>query len=146
MTTAARDLYLLVAAIGLAPVVAEAGMPFLAQSAFVALGGMGTLQLERAGLAIGAAGLLSILAGALAAYAVGWLMARADTAHTALATWGLAWLVYTALTAFPVLSGGDEGLTRPAPDHVETVVGRLTLTSGVHLAMVSTELMLPALS
>jgi hypothetical protein len=56
MTTAARDLYLLVAVIGLAPAVAEAGMPFLAQSAFVALGGMGTLQLERAGLPIGAPG------------------------------------------------------------------------------------------
>jgi ABC-type branched-subunit amino acid transport system ATPase component/ABC-type branched-subunit amino acid transport system permease subunit len=135
MTTAARDLYLLVAVIGLAPAVAEAGMPFLAQSAFVALGGMGTLQLERAGLPIGAAGLLSIVGGAIGGYAVGLLVARADTAHTALATWGLAWVVYTALVAFPVLSGGDEGLTRPAPDHVETVLGRLTLTSGVHAAV-----------
>jgi ABC-type branched-subunit amino acid transport system ATPase component/ABC-type branched-subunit amino acid transport system permease subunit len=135
VTTAARDLYLLVAVIGLAPAVAEAGMPFLAQSAFVALGGMGTLQLERAGLPIGAAGLLSIVAGTAGGYAVGLLVARADTAHTALATWGLAWLAYTALVAFPVLSGGDEGLTRPAPDHVETLLGRLTLTSGVHAAV-----------
>ncbi len=134
MTTAARDLYLLVAVIGLAPAVAQAGMPFLAQSAFVALGGMGTLQLERAGLPIGGAGLLTIVAGAALAYGLGLLLARADTAHTALATWALAWLVYTALLAFPVLSGGDEGLTRPAPDHVETIFGRLTLTAGVHFA------------
>jgi ABC-type branched-subunit amino acid transport system permease subunit len=67
---------------------------------------------------------LTIVAGAVSAYGVGMLLARADTAHTALATWALAWLVFTALLAFPLLSGGDEGLTRPAPDHVETVLGR----------------------
>ena len=53
MTDAARDLYLLVAVLGLLPAVALAGLPVLAQSAFVAVGAVGALKLEQAGLPIG---------------------------------------------------------------------------------------------
>ena len=55
MTDAAHDLYLVVAVLGLLPAVTLAGMPVLAQSAFVAVGGVGAIQLERAGLPIGGA-------------------------------------------------------------------------------------------
>ena len=63
VTDLAFDLYLLAAALGLVPTVAYAGMPVLAQSAFLALGAVGAMQLERAGLSIGSAVLVSILAG-----------------------------------------------------------------------------------
>ena len=107
MTELARDLYLLAAAMGLAFASEHGGLPLLAQGAFAAIGGVGALQLERAGLPIGSAVLLALLMGAVAGAAVGVLLARADRAAIALCTWALAWLVYTALIAFPGLAGGD---------------------------------------
>jgi ABC-type branched-subunit amino acid transport system ATPase component/ABC-type branched-subunit amino acid transport system permease subunit len=134
MTEAARDLYLLVAVFGLGPAVTLAGMPVLAQSAFVAVGGVGALQLERAGLPIGAAVISAIALGAVAGALTGALVARADPPFVALATWALAWLAYVVLLSFPSLSGGPQGLTRPALDRVETPFGvTLTLTPRVHV-------------
>ncbi len=134
MTELARDLYLLAAVVGLALAVAHAGMPVLAQGAFAAVGGVGALQLERAGLPIGSAVLLSVAIGAAAGAATGALVARSDRASIALCTWALAWLTYTALLAFPGLAGGDQGLTRPADDRVQALFGlSLTLTPGVHV-------------
>ncbi len=132
MTELARDLYLLAAVAGLALVVAHAGMPVLAQGAFAAVGGVGALQLERAGLPIGTAVLLAVLGGAAAGAATGALVSRADSAAIALATWALSWLVYTALLAFPGLAGGAQGLTRPPVDKVEGLLGTITLTPRVH--------------
>ena len=72
--------------------------------------------------------------GAAAGAATGALLARADRAAIALCTWALAWLAYTALLAFPGLAGGDQGLTRPAVDHVQALFGlSLTLTPCVHV-------------
>ena len=82
----------------------------LAQSAFVAVGGVGALQLERAGLPIGGAVLLAIALGGdggRAHRACSW---RARTPpFVALSTWALAWLAYVALLGFPSLSGGAAG-------------------------------------
>ncbi|WP_028068077.1 ABC transporter permease subunit [Solirubrobacter soli] len=134
MTELARDLYLLVAVFGLAPAVRLAGLPVLAASAFAAVGGVGALQLERAGLPIGGAVLLAVVLGAVAGAATGALVARAEPAFVALTTWALAWLAYVVLLGFPSLSGGGEGLTRPALDTVETPLGlTLTLTPRVHV-------------
>ncbi len=136
MTDLAFDLYLLAAALGLIPAVAFAGMPVLAQSAFLALGAVGAMQLERAGLPIGSAVLLAVLGGAVAGALLGVLLAPASRARVALATWGLAWLATTALLAFPGLSGGTQGLTRPALDNVETYLGlSLTLTPTAHAVL-----------
>lgn len=136
MTDLAFDLYLLAAALGLFPAVAYAGLPVLAQSAFLALGAVGAMQLERAGLPIGGAVLAAVLGGAVAGALLGWLLAGADRARVALATWGLAWLATTALLAFPELSGGTQGLTRPALDQVETWFGlSLTLTPSAHVVV-----------
>ena len=111
-------------------------MPVLAQSAFLALGAVGAMQLERAGLAIGSAVLLAVLGGAVAGALLGALLAGAERARVALATWGLAWLATTALLAFPELSGGTQGLTRPALDRVETYFGvALTLTPTAHAVL-----------
>jgi branched-chain amino acid transport system permease protein len=134
VTEAAQDLYLLVAVLGLGPAVTLAGMPVLAQSAFVAVGGVGALQFERAGLPIGGAVLAAVALGALAGALTGALVARAEPPFVALATWALAWLAYTVLLGFPSLSGGAQGLTRPALDRVETPFGAtLTLTPRVHV-------------
>ena len=65
MTELARDLYLLVAVLGLLPAVALARAAGAGASAFVAVGGVGALQLERAGLPIGGAVLLAIALGAV---------------------------------------------------------------------------------
>jgi ABC-type branched-subunit amino acid transport system ATPase component/ABC-type branched-subunit amino acid transport system permease subunit len=132
MTELARDLYLLAAVFGLALVVAHAGMPVLAQGAFAAVGGVGALQLERAGLPIGSAVLLAVIGGGVAGAATGALVSRADSAAIALATWALSWLVFTALLAFPSLAGGAQGLTRPPVDRVEGLLGTITLTPRVH--------------
>ena len=124
MTDAARDLYLLVAVLGLLPAVRLAGLPVLAQSAFVAVGGVGALQLERAGLPIGGAVLLAIALGGVAGALTGALVARAEPPFVALSTWALAWLAYVALLGFPSLSGGAQGLTRPALDTRRDAVRR----------------------
>jgi ABC-type branched-subunit amino acid transport system ATPase component/ABC-type branched-subunit amino acid transport system permease subunit len=134
VTEAARDLYLLVAVLGLLPAVSLAGMPVLAGSAFAAVGGISALQLERAGLPIGGAVLLAVVLGTLAGAATGALVGRAQPPFVALSTWALTWLAYSALLGFPSLSGGTEGLTRPVVDRVETPFGvAITLTPRVHL-------------
>jgi branched-chain amino acid transport system permease protein len=134
MTELARDLYLLVAVFGLAPAVRLAGLPVLASSAFAAIGGVGALQLERAGLPIGGAVLVAVVLGGVAGALTGALVARAEPAFVALTTWALAWLAYVVLLGFPSLSGGGQGLTRPALDTVETPIGvSLTLTPRVHV-------------
>src|SRR3954447_14476737 len=132
MTELARDLYLLAAVFGLALVVTHAGMPVLAAAAFAAVGGVGALQLERAGLPIGSAVLLAVLGGAVAGAATGALISRADRAAIALSTWALSWLGFVALLAFPGLAGGEQGLTRPPVDRVEGLLGTITLTPRVH--------------
>ena len=53
MTELARDLYLLAAVVGLALVVAHAGMPVLAQGAFAAVGGVGALLRNQIATVVG---------------------------------------------------------------------------------------------
>ncbi len=134
MTDAAYDLYLVVAVLALLPAVTLAGMPVLAQSAFVAVGGVGAIQLERAGLPIGGAVLLAVALGGVAGALTGVLVSRAEPPFVALSTWALAWLAYVALLGFPSLSGGAQGLTRPLDDRLETPLGfTITLTPRVHV-------------
>ena len=139
MIELAQALWLLVAALGLALSVSYAGLPILGQGAFVAVGGVGTALLGPggSGLPLWLACVLSVsLAGGL-----GHLVARAasrlEGAYLALATWGLAWLVFRALVAFPELSGGEQGLVRPTPAHlVWPALGlSVTLTPAVHVGL-----------
>jgi ABC-type branched-subunit amino acid transport system ATPase component/ABC-type branched-subunit amino acid transport system permease subunit len=115
MTTFATDLYLLMAAYGLAVAVSYAGLPVLGQGAFVALGAFGTSQLAAHGIPLGTAVVAAVAIAATCGYAVGFAAARLTGGPLALATWGLAWLAYTAIVVFPRLSGGAQGLTRPTP-------------------------------
>src|SRR4051794_24354132 len=118
MTTFATDLYLLVAAYGLALSVSYAGLPVLGQGAFVAVGAFGTSQLASHGLPLGVSVVAAVAMAAVAGYLVGFAAARLAGAQLALATWALAWLAYTALVVFPRLSGGAQGLTRATPAHL----------------------------
>jgi ABC-type multidrug transport system fused ATPase/permease subunit len=87
-------------------------------------------------LPIGGAGLLAVLSAVAAGALVGVLVARAEPAFVALATWALAWLAYRVLLGFPDLSGGTQGLVRPALDTVRTPIGvSITLTPGLHVAV-----------
>jgi len=115
VTTFAADLYLLVAAYGLALAVSYAGLPVLGQGAFVAVGAFGTAQLAAHSVPLLIAVAIAVVAAGVAGYLVGFAAARLAGSSLALATWGLAWLVYTALVLFPRLSGGSQGLTRPTP-------------------------------
>src|SRR3954470_12535258 len=118
MTTLATDLYLLVAAYGLALSVSYAGLPVLGQGAFVAVGAFGTSQLASHEVPLGIAAITAIAIAAVAGCLVGFAAARLAGAQLALATWALAWLAYTALVVFPRLSGGAQGLTRATPAHL----------------------------
>ena len=115
MTTFAADLYLLVAAYGLALAVSYAGLPMLGQGAFVAVGAFGTAQLADHGVPLLVAVVIAVVGAGCAGYLVGFAAARLAGSSLALATWGLAWLAYSALVLFPDLSGGSQGLTRPTP-------------------------------
>lgn len=139
MIDLAAALYLLLAATGLALSVSYAGLPVLGQGAFVAVGGFGTALLGPGGaglplgLAVVAAVVLAGLVGALVALGA----SRLQGASLALATWGLAWLVFRALQAFPSVSGGEQGLVRPAPARLVTATLGLsvTLSPAVHVLL-----------
>ena len=137
MTALAGNLYLLLAALGLALSASYAGLPVLGQGAFVALGAFGVVHLDRAGWPLGLAVLGVVVLAAVAGYAVGYGAARLYGAFLALATWALAWLVYAVLIAFPALSGGSQGLTRQVPARLvfPSLGITLTLEPAAHAAV-----------
>jgi branched-chain amino acid transport system permease protein len=115
VTTLAQDLYLLLAAYGLALPVSYAGLPVLGQGAFVAVGAFGTALLAGHGVPLGVAVITATVMAAVAGYLVGFAATRLAGASLALATWGLAWLAFVVLTQFPAVSGGSQGLVRSTP-------------------------------
>lgn len=135
----AAALWLLVAAIGLALPVAYAGVPVLGQSAFVAIGGVGTALLGPGGLGLplGIAALAAVAGAGGAGYLVARGASRLEGAYLALATWALAWLVAELLEAFPGVFGGEQGLVRDAPARlVSPALGlELVLTPTAHLVL-----------
>jgi branched-chain amino acid transport system permease protein len=115
VTTFASDLYLLIAAFGLALPVSYAGMPVLGQGAFVAVGAFGTLLLAAHGAPLlVAVATASAVAGAVG-YLLGYAARRLTGASLALGTWGIAWLAYVVLVQFPSVSGGSQGRTITSP-------------------------------
>ncbi len=110
----ARDLYLLLAALGLNLAVGYAGQPVLGQGAFVAVGAFGTLLLA-AHLPLLLAVLVAVAGAGLLGWAVDYGAARLRGAFLALGTWALAWLAAAVLAAFPGTFGGAQGLLREAP-------------------------------
>jgi branched-chain amino acid transport system permease protein len=135
----AQALWLLVAAYGLALSVSYAGLPVLGQGAFVAVGAVGTALLGPggAGWPLGLAALASVTVAAGLGLVVALAASRLSGAYLALATWGLAWLVFRILSAFPESFGGEQGLVRTAPATlVSPSLGlSLTLDPGVHVGL-----------
>lgn len=128
MTTFATDLYLLVAAFGLALPVSYAGLPVLGQGAFVAVGAFGTLLLAAHGAPLLIAVITAVVIAAAAGYLVGYAATRLAGAALALGTWGIAWLAYVVLVQFPRVSGGSQGLTHTAPARLVSPALGVTLT------------------
>jgi branched-chain amino acid transport system permease protein len=133
----ANDLYLLLAALGLCISVQYADLPILGQSAFVAVGGFGSLQLAAHGFPLGLAVLVSVAMAGAAAYVLGAGAGRLHGAPLALGSWALAWLAQAVLAAFPKVSGGSQGVVHQTPARlVSHWLGvAVTLTATTHLVI-----------
>lgn len=106
----ADGLYLACAAVGLAFTVGIAGLPSLAQGAFVAIGAVVGAHLLAAGVPTPLAALAGGVGGGLAAWVVGYAFARLPRAGFAAATWIVAWLVAFALQSITWFLGGSQGI------------------------------------
>jgi len=89
-------------------------MPSLAQGAFMAVGAFTAAHLRiHGGLPTLAAAIVGAAAAAAAAAVTGAGFVRLSRGLVAVSTWILAWLVALALSAFPSVSGGAQGLLLP---------------------------------
>ena len=115
----AGGLYLAAAAVGLAFSVGVAGLPLLAQGAFMAIGAVTAAHLGSTVLGTTA----GAVAGGLAALVVGIAFARLPLAGFAVASWIVSWLVAFGLQSFRWPLGGTEGIVvagGPSPsEHYE---------------------------
>ena len=128
MTTFANDLYLLIAAFGLALPVSYAGLPVLGQGAFLAVGAFGTLLLAAQGIPLLVAVATSAAIAAVVGYVLGYAASRLTGASLALGTWAIAWLAYVVLVQFPSISGGSQGRTITSPAKLVSPSLGLTVT------------------
>jgi ABC-type branched-subunit amino acid transport system ATPase component/ABC-type branched-subunit amino acid transport system permease subunit len=106
----ADGLYLACAAVGLAFAVGVAGLPSLAQGAFVAVGAVIAAHLLAAGVPTALSAVAGGVGGGLAGAFVGYAFAGLPRAGFAAATWIVAWLVAFALQSLTWFLGGSEGL------------------------------------
>ncbi len=102
----AGGLYLAAAAVGLAFTVGVAGLPLLAQGAFVAIGAVAAAHIGSTALGAVAGG----AAGAAAGAVIGAAFARLPPAGFAAASWIVSWLVAFALQSIHWLLGGTQGI------------------------------------
>jgi branched-chain amino acid transport system permease protein len=110
----AATVYAAVAAVGLSLAVGLAGMPSLAQGAFVGVGAVVATHVRAdAGWSPLAAALLGTLAAAAAGTLTGLGVVRLRPAFVAVATWILTWLFALFVVAFPSVGGGAGGLIVP---------------------------------
>jgi len=130
----AAGLYLALAATGLALAVGVAGMPSLAQGAFMAVGAFTAAQLRiHGGLPTVAAALAGAAVAAGAGAVTGAGFVRLERGLVAVSTWILSWLVALGLRAFPSVSGGSQGLLLPegpsTAAHYELALGLVALAA-----------------
>ncbi len=103
-------LYLALSATGLVAAVGLAGLPSLAQGAFMTIGALTTgLLAARAGWPVEATVPVAVLASLVGGLVSGLAVVRLDSLFLAVGTWILAWLVYLGALAFPGISGGSQG-------------------------------------
>jgi ABC-type branched-subunit amino acid transport system ATPase component/ABC-type branched-subunit amino acid transport system permease subunit len=112
--TLASGAYLALAATGLALCVGLAGVPSLAQGAFVGTGAFVAAHvLRHTQLPAEVCALIGAIAAAGLGTAAGFAVRSLDSVRVAVGTWLLTWLVALALGALPWLSGGAQGLVVP---------------------------------
>jgi branched-chain amino acid transport system permease protein len=130
----AGGVYLACAAVGLAFAVGVAGLPSLAQGAFVAVGAVAGAHLPST-----AAPFAGGAAAAIAALLVAALFVRLPRAGFAAATWIVSWACAFALQAIPWFLGGSEGLVvagGPTPaQHYELALALTALTALGYVAL-----------
>jgi ABC-type branched-subunit amino acid transport system ATPase component/ABC-type branched-subunit amino acid transport system permease subunit len=135
----ADGLYLTCAAVGLAFAVGVAGLPSLAQGAFVAVGAVTGAHLLAAGVPTPVAALVGGAGGGLAGWIVGYAFARLPRAGFAAATWIVSWLVAFALQSITWLLGGSQGFVvtggPTAAQHYELALGLTALAALGYLAL-----------
>jgi ABC-type branched-subunit amino acid transport system ATPase component/ABC-type branched-subunit amino acid transport system permease subunit len=110
----AATVYAAVATVGLSLAVGLAGMPSLAQGAFVGVGALVATHVRAdAGWPPLAAALLGMVAAAAGGALTGLGLVRLRPAFVAVATWILTWLFALFVAAFPSVGGGAGGLIVP---------------------------------
>lgn len=146
----AQTMWLLVAALGVALSVSYARLPFLGQSAFVAVGGYSVVLIGPGGLglALGLAVVAAVLLGGALGYLVARGYSRLESGYFALGTWALGWLAQRLLTAFPQTLGGSEGISRPSPARLvsPTFGVQILLTDTVNLCLATAVCLLVGLA
>ena len=135
----ADGLYLSAAAVGLAFAVGVAGLPSLAQGAFVAIGAVVGARLVGAGAPTVVAAPAAALAGGLAAAATGAAFGRLPRAGFAAATWIVSGLVAAALQSRSWPLGGSEGVVvvggPSAAGHYELALALTGLSALAYVAL-----------
>jgi branched-chain amino acid transport system permease protein len=112
--TLASGAYLALAATGLGLCVGLAGVPSLAQGAFVGTGAFAAAHvLRHTQMPAEVCALIGAVAAAALGTAAGFAVRSLDAVRVAVGTWLLSWLVALALGALPWLSGGAQGLVVP---------------------------------
>src|SRR5262245_5230075 len=103
-------MYIALSATGLVVTIGLAGLPSLAQGAFMTIGALTTgLLAARAGWPVEATVPAAVVASLLGGVVAGLAVVRLDSLFVAVGPWILAWLVYLGALAFPGISGGSQG-------------------------------------
>jgi branched-chain amino acid transport system permease protein len=125
-------LYLALAATGLGLTAGFAGLPSLAQGAFMSVGSFATALLTaRAGWNAEATIPVAVAVALVLALVTGLVLVRLPPLFLAVSTWLLAWLVLLVATEFPSVAGGSQGYTVSSPlsatGHYELALGLTAL-------------------
>ena len=135
----ADGLYLACAAVGLAFAVGVAGLPSLAQGAFVAAGAVTGAHLLAAGVPTPIAAVAGGIVGGVSGGIVGYAFARLPPAGFAAATWIVSWLVAFALQSITWFLGGSQGIVvtggPTAAQHYEIALGLTGLAALGYVAL-----------
>jgi branched-chain amino acid transport system permease protein len=109
-------LYVALAATGLGLTAGFAGLPSLAQGAFMSAGAFATALLTaRAGWNAAATIPVAVVVALILALIAGLVLVRLPALFLAVSTWLLAWLVLLVATEFPSIAGGSQGYTVESP-------------------------------
>ena len=131
-------LYLALSATGLALTAGLAGLPSLAQGAFMSVGSFATaLLVARAGWSASATIPVAVAVALLLSLTCGVVLVRLPPLYLAVSTWLVAWLILLVATEFPGVAGGSQGYTVPSD---------LSATGHYELALALTVLAVAGLS